>query len=404
VADNHIASLASDPAAPVSVREALTRLTTEGKEGASCGEYLLTPNIAGKLISRLSRAGLFLAEPDKGSRFDADWVKRIPPPPEPFMPPTAISREAERIRGSVLSLLHLQRMPTELEVAQATVFYLADRAVSGETFRPSGGLLVERSSTERELFGGVRQERIDALEGRTVWLVGEHLTAHLAHAATAFVAEGKVAQLVLVTRTEAAAAAVREMAGPKVATVIRAIAAGEDIEGALDRALVEGAASPAAVICTPFDPLPDAIFDPASERQPLDTAGFRQLVEGNLTHHFRVAARAALFDDVQLVLVAPDVPAGGSDEAFALANFIKTTLHAFTGTLAVESERIVNNAVVNQINLTRRVRSEEPVNEAETAEELARFGRAVMLAGAPIPHLEDSRYRSRIYRGMAITV
>ena len=41
---------------------------------------------------------------------------------------------------------------------------------------------------------------------------------------------------------------------------------------------------------------------------------------------------------------------------------------------------------------------------AETEEELARFGRAVLLAGAPIPHLEDSRYRSRIYRGMAITV
>ncbi len=130
------------------------------------------------------------------------------------------------------------------------------------------------------------------------------------------------------------------------------------------RALDEGGASPATVICTPFDPLPNAIFDPTSEQQPLDTAGFRQLVEANLTHHFRVATRAALFDDVQLVLVAPDVPAGGSAEAFALANFFKTTLHSFTGTLAVECERIVHNAVVNQINLTRRVRSEEPANQS----------------------------------------
>ncbi len=30
--------------------------------------------------------------------------------------------------------------------------------------------------------------------------------------------------------------------------------------------------------------------------------------------------------------------------------------------------------------------------------------RVAILAGAPLPRLEDSRYRSRIYRGMAITV
>ncbi len=137
------------------------------------------------------------------------------------MPPTAVTKEAERIRGSVISLLHLQRMPTELEVAQATVFYLADRAVSGESFQPSGGLSVERSSTERELFGGTRQERIEALEGRTIWLIGEHLTSHLAQAATSFIDVGKVARVVLITRTEAGAAAVRAAAGPAVAACTR---------------------------------------------------------------------------------------------------------------------------------------------------------------------------------------
>jgi hypothetical protein len=57
-----------------------------------------------------------------------------------------------------------------------------------------------------------------------------------------------------------------------------------------------------------------------------------------------------------------------------------------------------------EANLTRRARSEEPRNEDETREEIERFGRAVLLAGAPLAKLEDSRYRSRIYRGMAITV
>jgi malonyl-CoA reductase / 3-hydroxypropionate dehydrogenase (NADP+) len=95
---------------------------------------------------------------------------------------------------------------------------------------------------------------------------------------------------------------------------------------------------------------------------------------------------------------------GGGGPAFALANFVKTTLHAFTATIAVENERLVHDVPVNQINLTRRVRSEEPRNAAEHDEEVKRFARAVLLAGAPLPDAEDSRYRARVYRGMSITV
>ncbi|MEM6828261.1 MAG: hypothetical protein AAF553_09990, partial [Pseudomonadota bacterium] len=86
------------------------------------------------------------------------------------------------------------------------------------------------------------------------------------------------------------------------------------------------------------------------------------------------------------------------------ANFIKTSLHAFTATLAVENERMVHDVPVNQINLTRRVKSEEPRDEEEHQEELKRFTRAVLLVGAPLPDAQDSRYRSRIYRGTSMTV
>ena len=129
-------------------------------------------------------------------------------------------------------------------------------------------------------------------------------------------------------------------------------------------------------------------------------------MQDNLTHHFRVARKASLIDGTQLVLVSPDVPVGSDagGTGFALANFVKTTLHAFTATVAVENERLVHDVPVNQINLTRRARSEEPRNQAEHLEEVKRFGRAVLLAGAPLADAEESRYRSRIYRGMAITV
>ena len=138
----------------------------------------------------------------------------------------------------------------------------------------------------------------------------------------------------------------------------------------------------------------------------LNAAEFRQMIQGPLTHQFRVARTASLIDGTQLVLVSPDVPAGAdpTGAAFAKANFVKTTLHAYTVTLAVENERLVHDVPVNQINLTRRARSEEPRDPAEHPEEVRRLNRAVLLAGAPLPDAEDSRYRSRIDRGMAITV
>jgi malonyl-CoA reductase/3-hydroxypropionate dehydrogenase (NADP+) len=289
-------------------------------------------------------------------------------------------------------------MPTESEVAQATVFFLADRAVSGETFMPSGGLNVERSTTERELFGSPKQERVDAMAGKTVWLVGEHLVDYLAESARSFLAAG-VARVVLLPMTAAGGAALAKAidGGDRVETLV----VGDAIEASLDAALKQWG-HPTTIVSTPFKPLPDALFDGDT---PLDGAGFADVVETNLTHHFRVARKASLFDGCQIVLVSPDVPMGqGGGSAFALANFVKTTLHAFTATIAVENERLVHEVAVNQINLTRRVRSEEPKNAAEHVEEVRRFARAVLLAGAPLPDAEDSRYRSRIYRGMSLTV
>jgi malonyl-CoA reductase/3-hydroxypropionate dehydrogenase (NADP+) len=169
----------------------------------------------------------------------------------------------------------------------------------------------------------------------------------------------------------------------------------------MDQALAKWG-HPTTIVSTPLSALPDRLFD---GDEPLDGAGFAEVVEQNLTHHFRISRKVSLFDHCQLVLVSPDVPMGeGAKGAFALANFVKTTLHAFTATIAVENERLVHEVAVNQINLTRRVRSEEPRSEAEHLEEVRRFARAVLLAGAPLPDAEDSRYRSRIYRGMSLTV
>ena len=360
----------------------------------------MTPAIARKLVERLAQRGALLADAALAAHAAGAWLDGLPTPPEPFFPRADILKEAAKVRDGVLGVLHLKRMPSEFDVALATVYYMADRAVSGETFQPSGGLQQERSITERELFGRAKPERVVRLHGRTVWLVGEHLHQHLAVAARRFLVECQAGRVVLLTRTAEAADAVRRLLSDLPdADRMDAIVVGDAVEAGIDRALRE-AGAPACVVSTPFSPLPSAVFDAPR----LDTAAFRQLVEDNLTHHFRVARRVVLMDDVRLVLVSPDVPLHPSPAEFALANFVKTTLHAFTATLGVESERLVHQVPVNQVNLTRRVRSEEPRDPAEFAEELDRFAHAVVLAGAPLPDADTSRYRSRIYRGLGITV
>jgi malonyl-CoA reductase/3-hydroxypropionate dehydrogenase (NADP+) len=385
---------------PKELRDLALKCARDGEDGCSWGLYLMTEAIAQRLVARLRLAGYFLDCPAWAERPDGGWLLRLPPEDKPWLSQARMAEEARKVGQGVLSLLNLGKMPTEAEVAQATVFFLADRAVSGETFMPSGGLTLERSTTERELFGGPKQERLDQMRGRTVWLIGEHLVDYIAEAARDFVEQCHVARVVLMVGTADGEAALRAALADLPPGVVEVLICGDDIESAMDLAKAQWA-PPTTVVSTPMSPLPDALFGTDA---PLDEAGFTALVEANLTQHFRVSRKASLYDAVQLVIVSPDVPHLHKGPAFALANFVKTTLHAFTATLAVENERLVHDVPVNQINLTRRVRSEEPRDQDEHLEEVKRFARAVLLLGAPLPDHEDSRYRARIYRGMSMTV
>jgi len=363
--------------------------------------FLMTRSMAMRLVARL-RNGCLLPDPALQERAE-EWVLDLPQPPEPFIDPARIDVEAEKIRSGVIGMLHLHRMPTEVDVALATVFFMADRAISGETFEPSGGLQQERTITERELFGRAKPERVRRMEGENIWLIGEHMAEPLAAVAKLFLAEGHVGSIVTLTRTDAAGQEIRKILGRALGhDRVSYLTVGDDLEAGMDAAFASGGA-PAAVISTPFAAIPRALFGVAGKDH-LDASEFSALIETNLTHHFRVARKVSLFKGARLILTSPDVPVGGTLAQFAMANFVKTTLHAFTATLGVENERLPTAVPVNQVNLTRRMRSEEPRDAAEQAEEYQRYAHAVLLAAAPIVEAQESRYRARIYRGLAITV
>jgi len=397
--------LLQSPQIPEALRRLSSKLKGElhGSEDPSHSSlhFLMTPAMATRLMARL-RNGCVM--PSAAMQEAAErWVLELPVPPEPFIDPARIEKEAEKIRAGVIGMLHLHRMPTETDVALATVFFMADRAISGETFEPSGGLQQERTITERELFGRAKPERVRRMEGETIWLIGEHMTEPLAAVARLFLAEGHVGSIVMLTRTAPAGEAVRAALGRALGhDRVSYMSVGDDLENGMDAAFA-AAGAPAAVVSTPFAPIPRALFG-VEGKDHLDAAEFSALIETNLTHHFRVARKVSLYKGARLILTSPDVPVGGTLPQFAMANFVKTTLHAFTATLGVENERLPTAVPVNQVNLTRRMRSEEPRDAAEQAEEYTRFAHAVLLAAAPIVEAQESRYRARIYRGLAITV
>lgn len=405
LAHNTISTLSHDAHAPDPLRALALELARQGDGVCTWDQYMLTETIAASLLKRLGLGGYLLDAPDWQSKLDGKdtagkWLRLVPPDDSPFLPQSQIASTADKVGRGVRSQLHLGKMPTEEDVAQATVFYLADRAVSGETFMPSGGLRVERSYTEREMFGSPKQERLDKMKGKTVWIIGEHLSDYLSAASTHLVQEIEVGRVVIMTETKKGAADIKAKLNKATLSKCEIIITKGDIEGEMDKAL-SAWGRPTTVVSTPFAALPGKLFDADA---PLTPDEFRTVVEQNLTHHFRVSRKASLYDRSQLVLVSPDVPLGSPAPAFSLANFIKTTLHAFTATLAVENERLVHDVATNQINLTRRVRSEEPRNEEEMQEELSRFTRAILLVGAPLPDAQDSRYRAKIYRGTSMTV
>jgi malonyl-CoA reductase/3-hydroxypropionate dehydrogenase (NADP+) len=185
---------------------------------------------------------------------------------------------------------------------------------------------------------------------------------------------------------------------------VRAI--GDDIEAALDTILREDGGFD-VVVSSPFARLPMSSL--AAERahkwdRVLSDTQFSALVHDQLTHHFRVARCAALVPRCQIVLVTPDTSLASSREEFALALFVKNSLHAFTVTLGVETERLPTVPAVNQVQLTRRARTEEPSTEQELAEEMERLVHAVLQCSVPAPSPSESRYLSKIFRGNAVTV
>ncbi|MFK7831046.1 MAG: SDR family oxidoreductase [Congregibacter sp.] len=368
-------------------------------QGENSSAYLLNRELAEKLMNRLVTGGLMSHE--TADTFMDDLVDA----PAPFFDQKAIDKAAAGIEAGILNRLHLHKMPTDEQIGLSTVFHLADDIASGETFHPSGGLKFDRSVTEGELLLPPDRESLAKLKGKRVVMIGDAMREELSAIGTGFIEHG-IAALTIFTRSKEAEKEILHSLQARDGVEIDVRVIGDDIESALDTLVHEGDSFD-VVVSAPFARLP---YNPlAAEKggswdRVLSNDDFAQLVDEQLTHHFRIARRAALVPGCQIVLLTPDTSFVSSREEFALALFVKNALHAFTVTLGVETERLPTVPAVNQVQLTRRARAEEPANESELLEEMERLVFAVLQCAVPAPSPSDSRYLARIFRGNAVTV
>jgi len=400
LARNDIDGLKSWDTAPEPLRRLVAQVA-EGAPVAAATRYLLSQPLAQKLMNRLVVGGVLKSELAK--RFLETFE---PPTGGNFFDSREVERTAQKIEAGILDRLHLHKMPTDEQVALSTVFSLADEIVSGETFHPSGGLKFDRSVTEGEMMLRPGAEDLQQLAGHHVVLIGEALRDELVAIAGGLL-DQKVGSLTLLTRSEETADAIRasiESTHVNGRVAVRAI--DDELESGLDAVRAETGRID-AVVSTPFERLPmKPLADEAGGNwdRVLSRDDFARLLNEQLTHHFRIARKCALMPHCQIVLVTPETSRASTREEFALALFIKNSLHAFTVTLGVEGERLPTEPAVNQVQLTRRARAEEPSNDQESAEEMERIVQAVLLCCVPAVSPSQSRYLARIFRGNAVTV
>ncbi len=384
-----------------SLPRALTRLYAQVRDTEGTGsanQCLMHIGMAVKLVERLVSAGLF-TEQDKD-----DFLGSFVDAPSPFFDKEACKASASQIESGILNRLHLHKMPTDEQVGLSTIFHLADEIVSGETFHPSGGLKFDRSVTEGELLLSPSEKDLAKLKGKRVVIIGDCMRSEILEIANGFANNG-VEKLWILTNTEEAASQLyHQIELGDFSADIRCIEV--DIESALDGILRDEGGFD-VLVSSPFERLPqNALAGTRNEdwERVLSDEQFRQLVHDQLTHHFRSARIAALVPQCQIVLLTPDTSLASTREEFALALFVKNSLHAFTVTLGVEGERLPTVPAVNQVQLTRRAHTEEPSNDQELSEEMERLVAAVMQCSVPAPSPKESRYLSKIFRGNAVTV
>jgi malonyl-CoA reductase / 3-hydroxypropionate dehydrogenase (NADP+) len=398
-----VPSVLNNERQPAALRQLASQIWRQSDPEGASRTHFLNEALAQKLEARLVSGG-YLQVQNGEYRMENALFGTLH---APFFTQAEYEREGNKVGERITGMMHLKRIPSNLDVALGVIYHLADRFVSGETFHSTGGLRFERAVTEGELFGKASTHRLERLRGATIYLVGEHLKAHLEALVRCFLVEYQAARVVVLSETAAGAAAMRAAFPQHSGTGrLAVIATDGNIEAGFDQARA-AYGPPAAVVSTPFRPLPHCRLAPTADgdwTEVLDEQGLIDLVEQQLTHHVRVAKKAAAIDNLCLALVTPATDARSSEEEFALANFVKTTLHSFTATFGAECERLIHYGAVNQVDLTRRSREEEPRNTAEEQEELTRFVEAILLTCAPLPSPEESRYRARIYRGNAITV
>lgn len=276
------------------------------KEPCSSNNYLLTRDMADKLLNRL-KAGKYLTE---------DFIlKHFQEPPDPFWSFDDINQAASRIVSRIIKSLALKKMPSEYDVGREIVFNISGECMTGETLSPSCGIGIDTLQPLGDIVG---EYQPTLFEIKSVLIIGNAMIDEISQVAKAFC---KQAQVFICSNSQ--------FTGLDHVTFIES---------------PEEALRPDIIISFPMGPLPEGPDD--WEALPTIQV-FKEITEQHLTTHFIAAKRALHIDNCRHFMVTH--PAS-SPMSQAFSSFLNSCLAPLTVTLGQESARLAHKAHFYQVN------------------------------------------------------
>jgi malonyl-CoA reductase/3-hydroxypropionate dehydrogenase (NADP+) len=336
LAVNKIAELRNDN----DFKELITKI--DAAPAASSSEYILTSDLAHKLLQRL-QLGLLL-EPDFSEQ---EFVTKFNEPKVElaFFSQQQIAAGVEKIRTKMLNSLALKRMPSNFDVAREVVYYLSNNNVTGETLYPSCGLKFDDYVTETEWSPGklITNKPVDS---QVVYIIGNAMLEAMLATIKQFTVAKK---LIVIVNDKNFAAKLCEELSDNNTVEIQVLADNIDplreLLGTINNN-IRKYAPPDVIISFPLNDVYDLVTDELPS-----TPIFEQLIKKHINNNFMILKRASLIKNCKVLIVTEAIKDKHTDSKMAITiiEFLKNTLRTLTATAAKEANLLPHAPYFYQI-------------------------------------------------------
>lgn len=353
---NRISEVLNQPDIPKSLKALASELSRQsGFSSGSSKDFLMSSDVAVKLLNRLKNVGYLAAELST-----EEFLRDFNEPPPPFWDPEQVINKGQEIKNNIIAHLALNRMPSDRDLAHDVVFGLANKTVTGEILFPSCGFKYEGfqlgsnfcadgESLSAKHSPILSEDMVARMERQIVFILGDAMTMEIAQAARSFFDTKKKTgpeRVVILTQSLKRQKEIEQHLGDLIhkLPITTMNYDGHSFDKMFTR-IINEYGFPQVVISFPFSELSETIGAdmPSTEE-------FKDVVKSHLTNHFLVAKRTSLIDRCQTVFITSPARSGSSPAAIAMGKLVRMSLIPLTLAAGKEGLHLPTKPMFYQIN------------------------------------------------------